>query len=146
MSCRSLPVLDILNPGTAHGTVLKLSEPLSFWGGFNPVDGRIIDQSHPEVGKSITGTILALPGSRGSAGTPGGVAEALRRNVGPVAILLAQPDVNITIGAQVADHLYATETPVLALAEIEFAWLETGMQVTVSDVGVAIKEDGGIKS
>ena len=140
MTTRSLPVLEILNPGTARGTVLKLSEPLSFWGGFNPVDGRIIDRSHPEVGQSITGTILALPGSRGSAGTPGGVAEALRRKIGPVAILLTQPDVNITIGTQVADHLYAIKTPVLTLVEEDFAWLKTGMEAAVSEMEVVVKE------
>ena len=140
MTHRTLPVLEILNPGNARGRVLKLSEPLSFWGGFNPIDGRIIDRSHPELGQSITDTILALPGSRGSAGTPGGVAEALRRKIGPVAILLTQPDVNITIGTQVADRLYATKTPVLTLAEQDFAWLETGMEATVSEEGVITKK------
>ena len=139
MTCLSLPVVDILNPGTARGMVLKLTEPLSFWGGFHPADGRIIDRSHPEVGRSITDTILVLPGSRGSAGTPGGVAEALRLKVGPAAILLAQPDVNITVGTQVADRLYATKTPVLTLMEKDFAWLETGMEATVSDKKVVVK-------
>jgi len=136
MTKHSFAAGDTLNPGTARGTVLKLSEPLSFWGGFNPVDGRIIDRSHPEAGRSITGTVLALPGTRGSAGTPGGVAEALRRQVGPVAILLTTPDVNITVGAQVADRLYGTTTPVLTLAAHHFAVLETGMDVTIDDAAL----------
>ena len=140
MTGRNLPALYTLNPGTASGPVLKLSEPLSFWGGFNPVDGRIIDRSHPEAGQSITGTILALPSSRGSAGTPGGVAEALRRKAGPAAVLLLQPDVNITIGVQVADRLYATKTPVLTLTEDDFEWLETGMDAAVSAVEVVVKQ------
>ena len=143
MTCRSLPVLDILNPGTAEGTVLKLSEPLSFWGGFNPVDGCIIDRNHPEVGQSITGSILVLPSSRGSAGTPGGVAEALRRKVGPAAVLLIQPDVNIAIGAQVADRLYTTEMPVLTLTEKDFACLQTGMEAAVSEVEVVVRTKCG---
>jgi len=141
MSGRRLKVVGVLNPGTAHGRILKLSEPLSFWGGFNPVDGRIIDRSHPQAGQSITGTMLALPGSRGSAGTPGGVADALRRKVGPGAIVLLAPDVNITTGAQVADRLYETETPVVTLAKEDFALLETGMQASVTDAGVVV-EDG----
>lgn len=136
MTHRSLRVVDVLNPGIAHGPVLKLSEPLSFWGGFDPANGRIIDRSHPQAGQSITGMILVLPGSRGSAGTPGGVAETLRRKTGPIAFLLARPDVSITIGARVADRLYATRTPILTLTEEDFAWLETGMEATVSEAEV----------
>jgi len=134
-----LAIRHVLNPGTATGRVLKLTEPLSFWGGFNPVDGRIIDRSHPQAGESITGMILALPGSRGSAGTPGGVADALRRKVGPVAIVLPAPDVNITTGAQVADRLYGTETPVVTLSQEDFALLTTGMVATVSEAGLAAR-------
>ena len=61
-----LPVQSALHPGTAAGKVLRLADPLSFWGGFDPQDGRILDRSHPDVGRRIAATVLALPGSRGS--------------------------------------------------------------------------------
>lgn len=121
--------IAVLNPGTARGPLLKLSEPLSFWGGFDPTNGRILDRNHPQAGQQIAGTILALPGSRGSAGTPAGLAEAMRTGVGPVAVLLPAPDVNITIGAQVADHLYGTSTPVWLIAQADFDKLSSGAQL-----------------
>ena len=129
MTARAFKAIEVLNPGTAQGPLLKLAEPLSFWGGFDPSDGRILDRNHPQAGRHIAGTVLALPGSRGSAGTPAGLAEAMRTRVGPVAILLPAPDVNITIGAQVADHLYRTATPVWVIAPADFETLASGTQL-----------------
>ncbi len=128
----------VLHPGQAVGRLLKLSDTLSFWGGFDPRDGRILDQSHPEAGQYIAGTILALPGSRGSAGTPAGVAEALRRKVGPVAILLPAPDVNIMIGAQVAAQLYGIGMPVLELSPRDYDGLINGARISVSGADVTV--------
>ena len=52
--------------GDADGVALVLSQPLSFWGGIDVSTGRIIDRTHPDVGKSVTGAILVMPGGRGS--------------------------------------------------------------------------------
>lgn len=123
----------MLHPGIATGPILKLAEPLSFWGGFDPKDGKILDRAHPQVGQSITGSVLVMPGSRGSAGTPAGIAEAIRRNVGPAAIFLLKPDVNITIGAQVAERLYGVSPPVLTIEPRSFNMLETGKIVSINN-------------
>jgi len=96
----------VLNPGRCRAPALVLDEPLSFWGGFDPVRGVIVDQHHPQRGACLAGTVLVMPGSRGSAGTPAAIAEAIRRGVGPVAVVLGSADVNIAIGAMVADRLY----------------------------------------
>ena len=44
-----------LVPGKANGEVLKLDEPLSFWGGVDPETGEIIDLRHPQGGMSVKG-------------------------------------------------------------------------------------------
>ena len=41
-------------------------------------------------------------------------------------------------GAQVADHLYATRTPVLLMADGDFARLDTGMEVEVTEAGAVL--------
>ncbi len=135
MTAPSFQALTVLNPGTAHGPLLKLDEPLSFWGGFDPTDGRVLDRNHPQAGQQIAGRILALPGSRGSAGTPAGLAEAMRTGAGPLSILLPGPDVNITIGAQVADHLYGTSTPVWVISRSDFDSLSSGQTLVLSGYG-----------
>lgn len=115
----------VLNAGIANAPILCLDDALSFWGGFNPVDGLILDRAHPQVGETVKGKILLMPESRGSSGTPGGVAESIRLGTGPVAIVLGKADVNITIGAMVADRLYGTATPVLAVSSEDFATIRS---------------------
>lgn len=126
----------VLNPGTAAGQVLRLEEPLSFWGGYDPSTGKIIDQHHPQAGLSVRDKILVLPSSRGSAGTPAGVAESLRTAQGPVAIVIGSTDVNISIGAMVAEKLYSIATPVIAITNSEIALLHTEQHVSVDVDGV----------
>ncbi len=133
---------QVLNPGEAEGTALVLSEPLSFWGGFDPASGRVVDRHHPQAGAELAGTVLVLPESRGSGGTPAGVAEAIRRGTAPRALVLGKADANVAAGAQVAAALYGREVPVVALAPEDFARLETGDRVSVSPEGrITVKRD-----
>jgi len=103
----------VLFPGEAEADVLRLDEPLSFWGGFDPLTGIIVDNNHPQKGLCVTGKILVMPTTRGSGGTPGGVAEAIRNGSGPAAIIMREGDVNVMVGAAVAHQLYELACPVL---------------------------------
>ncbi len=125
----------VLNPGRCRAPALVLDEPLSFWGGFDPVRGVIVDRHHPQRGACLAGKVLVMPGSRGSAGTPAGVAESIRRGAGPVAVLLGTKDVNIAIGAMVADRLYGGATPVLAVAPEDYPRLRTGDEIGIAEDG-----------
>ena len=111
----------VLNSGAGAGAVLALDAALSFWGGFDPATGTIIDQHHPQAGHEVGGRILVLPHSRGSAGTPAGLAEALRLKTGPAGIILAGDDVNIAVGAMVAGALYHISCPVIRLEAKDYA-------------------------
>lgn len=126
---------QVLNPGEAAGTARVLSEPLSFWGGFDPASGRVIDRRHPQAGAELAGKILVLPESRGSAGTPAGVTEAVRRGTAPLAFVLGKADANVTAGALVAAALYGREVPVVALAPEDFRRLRSGDRLTVARDG-----------
>ena len=42
-------------PGTASGPVLRLDQPLSFWGGVDPATGTLLVPPHA----AIAGTVLA---------------------------------------------------------------------------------------
>jgi len=126
---------SVLNPGQCHAVALVLDEPLSFWGGFDPTSGVIVDQHHPQRGECIAGKALVMPGSRGSAGTPAAVAEAIRRGTGPVAVVLGAADANIAIGAMVADRLYGGATPVLVVAPEDYQGLRTGEKIAITADG-----------
>ncbi|MGD8277840.1 MAG: DUF126 domain-containing protein [Gemmatimonadota bacterium] len=105
--------MRVLVEGSARGPVLRLDEPLSFWGGVEPRTGRIIDRRHPQHGRSVTGVVLIMPGGRGSSSSSTVLAESIRLRTAPAAIVLTEPDPIIALGAVVAFELYGIALPVL---------------------------------
>jgi predicted aconitase with swiveling domain len=118
--------------GNAEGPALVLREPLSFWGGIDPLTGRVIDRSHPDAGACVTGTVLVMPGGRGSSSAASVLAESVRLGTGPAAIVLAVPDPILTVGAIVAESLYACQCPIVTCS---VDGISTGDQVTVKASG-----------
>ena len=127
--------MTILHAGMAKGPVLLLDEPLSFWGAFDPRSGIIIDVHHPQSGQNLKGKILMMLESRGSGSAPGGLAEAIRLGTSPAAIILVQPDINLAIGAAVAETLYCKSCPVLAVTTQEFHELSKAAYLRISHDG-----------
>ena len=99
--------------GTARGSALVLRQPISFYGGVDPRTGEIIDRSHSDLGKVITGRVLVLPGGRGSSSSSSVVAEAIRLGTAPIAIILARPDPIMVVGCLVAQTLYGLYVPMI---------------------------------
>ncbi len=91
---------------------LVLTAPLSFWGGFDPGSGEIIDRHHPQCGESVAGRVLHMPGTRGSTSSPGALVEAIRLGCGPEKIVLPQADMTVLTAVFVARELYGIEVPV----------------------------------
>ncbi len=127
---------QVLIPGRAEGVAMKLDDTLSFWGGFDPASGTIIDVHHPQYGERVGGRILFIPQSRGSAGTPGGIAETLRNGSGPLAFVLGERDVNIGVGTLVANRLYDLAIPVLAISPERFELFASGERVSIDADGL----------
>ncbi len=118
--------------GAIDGEIMKLGEPLSFWGGFDAVEGQIIDQAHPQAGSIVSGKVVAIPGSRGSSGTPGVLGESLRRGTGPAALIVTKADVNLVTGSLAAATLYGTHCPILLVDQTTFDGLVDGDPISVS--------------
>jgi predicted aconitase with swiveling domain len=112
-----------LAPGRAQGAPLRLDEALSFWGGLDPLTGRIIDRWHPQAGELIKDRILMMPAGRGSSSGSAALAEALRLGVGPAAILLLKRDAIVIVGALAAMELYGRPCPVALAAAEDWARL-----------------------
>lgn len=104
-----------LCPGVAAGRLLRLDEPLSFWGGVDP-QGRVSDIRHPQHGTSLRGTVLVMPAGRGSSSSAAVFAEQIRAGAAPAAVILAEPDGILVAGALAAAELYGIEVPVLTLS------------------------------
>jgi hypothetical protein len=101
-----------LHPGTATGVPIRLTAPLSFWGGTDR-SGRIVDAHHPQCGALLTGRILLMESGRGSSSASSVLAEQIRAGTAPAAIILSRPDPIIPLGALVAAELYGLLLPVV---------------------------------
>ena len=114
----------VLVGGNATAEVLRLDEPLSFWGGVDPENGRVVERRHPQFGESVAGKIVSMPTGRGSSSASSILAEVLRRGCGPVGIVLETGDGILVAGALAARELYDIQCPVV-IADVPMRTGET---------------------
>lgn len=127
-------------PGEARGAALVCNEPLSFWGGYDWKTGEIIDRRHVLSGAIAKDRILAVPFSRGSSTTTAVLLEAIRAETAPAAIITTDTDFFFALASVVADELYASPLPLVALSEDDFARLKTNDNVRITTHGAVIVE------
>jgi predicted aconitase with swiveling domain len=125
----------ILSGTEAEGPLLWLDEPLSFWGAFEPRTGRIIDVHHPQRGACVTDSILLMSETRGSGSAPGAIAESIRLGTAPRAIILAEPDINLAVGAEVASVLYGRHCVLGCVSRDELSRLKGAQRLRIAADG-----------
>jgi|SRR5690625_2555912 len=108
----------VLHPGTGRGSVLLLDTPLSFWGGTDHT-GTVIDARHPQHGQSLAGRVVAMTAGRGSSSSSGVLAEQIRSGHAPAALVVAEPDAILVIGALAAAELYGLFVPIVQLDPLQ---------------------------
>jgi predicted aconitase with swiveling domain len=121
-----------LHPGQAAGEVLHLDSPVSFWGGVDE-SGRIIDVHHPQCGESLTGKVMVMAAGRGSSSSTTVLAECIRAGTAPAAIVLAECDTILVIGALVAAELYGVQMPLVQVSSSDLELLLTGTAHVFAD-------------
>jgi len=119
---------DVLIDGAAAGEVLRLAEPISFWGGVNAKNGRIVQPAHPDFDRCLTGRILVLPGAIGSSSSSAIMLELIREAMAPIAVVMAETDVILALGVVIAGELDLPSIPVLRAPIDAF---ETGMKTQI---------------
>ncbi|MBT9289596.1 aconitase X swivel domain-containing protein [Prosthecodimorpha staleyi] len=118
------PVATVLVPGPAvSGPILHLTEPLSFWGGVDPVTGRITDIRHPEHGQCVAGTVLLVPETRGSSSSSSIMLELIRAGAAPAALVLDRVDAILVLGILVAREMGLAHPPAYRLPRAAMAEL-----------------------
>jgi len=126
---------QVLVKGMAVGEALVLPEPLSLWGGLNPETGEIIDRRHPCSGQLVTGRVVLLPAGRGSSSASSILLEAVRLGTAPAAIITAEVDGILALGAAVAHEMYAQSPPVLVLDQESYTAVHTGDMLNIREDG-----------
>jgi uncharacterized protein len=104
----------ILGPATS-GPLLRLVEPVSFWGGVDEKTGRIIDRHHPQLGVCVSGTALLMGAARGSSSSSSTLLECVRLGTAPAMLLLTERDTILAVGAAAAWEIYGRGPSVVVL-------------------------------
>ena len=130
----SVSVGRVLVDGEASGSALVLDAPLSLWGGLDPETGDIIDQRHPQWRANVTGRVLVMPVGKGSSSASSILLEATRLGKAPAAILLAEPDAILALGAAVARELYGVAPPVMVLDKEVYDHIQDGERLDLMDI------------
>src|SRR3954451_2499606 len=134
-----------LHPGDGAGQAHVIG-PLSFWGGVDWADGRIIDVHHERHGESVAGRVLVMPHGRGSSSAAVVLAETIRNGSGPVAVVTRSTDLILLVGAMAAVELYGHGLPILELDLEAFervcALGEVPLRVACGDEAGAVSRAG----
>jgi predicted aconitase with swiveling domain len=115
--------------------VLKLGKPISFWGGVDPVSGRISDPRHPNHQAELKGRVLVLPGMIGSSSSSYILLELMAKRLAPAALVVAEPDAILGLGVVIAREMNYGSIPVLVLPRPQQDDLEDGAEVTIGRDG-----------
>jgi predicted aconitase/predicted aconitase with swiveling domain len=122
--------------GQASGQILACNEPISFWGGVDPANGLVIDVHHPLAGQSITGRILVMPGTRGSCTGSGVLLDMVLNGKGPAALVFAEPEDVVTLGAMIGAAMFGLPLPVLRLTREAFDALALADSASIDDQAI----------
>lgn len=106
----------VLIPGEATGPVLRLNDPLSFWGGVDPATSAVVDVRHPQHGVRLAGAIVALPATRGSSSASSVMLELIHRGIAPAALIMGEVDAILLLGVLAAREMGFGGLPALQLA------------------------------
>ncbi|MBI1418685.1 MAG: DUF521 domain-containing protein [Limimaricola sp.] len=119
--------------GRAAGQVLSCDEGLSFWGGVDPLTGRVIDAHHPLHGQSIAGKVLVMPTTRGSCSGSGVMLDLALNDLAPAAFVFREDEDVVTLGAMIAARMFGRPVPVLRLGAADFVRAAAAETVSLSE-------------
>jgi len=89
--------------GHCKAEALVCQEPISFLGGVNPADGKIVEKSHDLCGECIKDKVLCFPYGHGSTVGSYVLYSLAKKNLAPKAIINQTADPVVVVGAIIAD-------------------------------------------
>ena len=113
----------VIHAGEAAGRALVSTAPLSFFGGFDLDSGVVVEKGHPLEGQCVAGKVLVFP--RGTGSTVGSFAllRLARTQRGPAALVMAECDTTVAVGAIIAE--------IPCVDHVDLAAIATGAEVVV---------------
>lgn len=109
--------------GHCKAEALVSTKPLSFLGGVDPTNGKIIEKNHDLWGECIKDKIFCFPNGHGSTVGSYVLYSLVRKKLAPKAIVNQKADPVVVIGAIIAD--------IPMIDKIDIAYIKTGDIVEV---------------
>lgn len=120
----------VIKVGHAEGEALVSPAPIGFLGGVDPDTGIVLEPGHPLQGQSVRGKVLVFPTGKGSTVGSYTVLRLARNDAGPVAIINAESEAIVAVGAIISD--------IPMVDRVDISAIETGDWVVVDDGRVTI--------
>jgi len=89
--------------GRCKAEALVSSKPISFLGGVDPADGKIIEKNHDLCGECIKDKVLCFPHGHGSTVGSYVLYSLAKKGLAPKAIVNETADPVVVVGAIIAD-------------------------------------------
>ena len=121
--------------GSITGRALHLLEPISFWGGVSPVDGRLTDPRSARHNESVAGRVLLIRELRGSSSASSILLELIYKGVAPAAIILDHADAILALGAFVGREMQWPTPAMLQLSAAKQALIPDDALVSIDGSG-----------
>lgn len=125
----------VLIDGSAEGPVRASRDAISFWGGFDPATGEVIDRRHPLFGEILTDTVFVVPHGKGSSTGSPVLVDALLQGNAPAAIILNRVDEIIALGGVVYEEFFQQTMPILVLDDEAFTVVVEATYVRIESPG-----------
>jgi uncharacterized protein len=123
----------VIRAGQVCGVALFSPAPISFYGGVDPDSGVVTEAGHPLQGQSIAGKVLVFPRGKGSTVGSYAIYRMARTGTAPLAMVLAECEPIVAIGAIMAD------LPVVD--RVDVSRIHSGDCVTIAGDRVSIAGD-----
>ena len=89
--------------GKAEGLALVSSEPVSFYGGVDPVTGCVTEPGHCCCGENITGKVFVFPTGKGSTVGSYVIYRMKKLGTAPAAIINVETEAILATGCVISD-------------------------------------------
>ena len=117
----------VIRAGRAEGSALVSPEPIGFLGGVDPDTGVVVEPNHPLNGQSVAGRVLVFPTGKGSTVGSYTILRLARNGVAPAAIVNAQSEAIVAVGAIIADIPMVDQAPIALIQDGAWVRINDGL-------------------
>ncbi|OIO89150.1 MAG: hypothetical protein AUK03_14995 [Anaerolineae bacterium CG2_30_64_16] len=121
----------VIHGGRGEGRALVSPAPIGFLGGVDPDTGVVLEPGHPLQGQSVAGTVLVFPTGKGSTVGSYTLLRLRRSGHAPIAMLNAESEAIVAVGAIIAD--------IPMVDQIDVRAIHTGDWVAIEDGAVMVR-------